>query len=329
MKWPAILLLAACGSHAGDPPAQAHTDETPAPPPVVTLPPAPPMPAVPTGLPAPPDHAITPEQVALGELLFFDGRLAADGKTSCASCHDPAHDFAGGIDKAIDGKPNLRRTPTLANLAWQRDYGWDGRYGSLDDMLVAHVRGQMGGDLDTAAGKLASPIYQAHFARAKPVAALAAYVLTRYDGDAPWDRMQASATKASKDPVIAGYAVFAGKAQCAVCHPPPLYTDLAYHKVAHSLIADDGRGRVDPTKAGAFKTPSLRGAARRMAFFHGGTQKTLDDVVDWYLMGAAAVNPDEPTLGRIQLTPAERDDLLAFVRALTATAPVPARPKLP
>jgi len=105
-----------------------------------------------------------------------------------------------------------------------------------------------------------------------------------------------------------------------VCHPPPLYTDFAYHAVAKSAFADPGRGKVDSTRVGAFKTPTLRGAAARPAFFHGATAETLDDVVDWYVSGqAAAANPSEPVLGNIHLTPDERAHLIAFVRSLTGS----------
>jgi cytochrome c peroxidase len=321
----------------------------------IVLPDPPALPAVPAGLPPPPDLGLKPEELVLGELLFFDGRLASDGKTSCASCHDPAHGYAGGIDKASDGKPNLRRTPALANLAWKTELGWDGRYASIDEQLVAHVHGQQGVELGAAMDKLvaAKATYRAHVARVTAVAssanaeraaapeavrrsiephlgplgtkaiasrALAAYVLTRYEGDSPWDRVEQSATKSSKDPVMSGYALFAGKAQCGTCHTPPLYTDLGYHRVARAVYADDGRGKLDPNKPGAFATPTLRGAARRTLFFHGGTAKSLDEVVASY--------ESNPELA-IKLTPGERDDLLAFLRALTSSAPTPARPVLP
>src|SRR5882724_11949796 len=38
----------------------------------------------------PPDNPQTPEKIALGERLFFDGRLSADGTVACSTCHDPA-----------------------------------------------------------------------------------------------------------------------------------------------------------------------------------------------------------------------------------------------
>src|SRR5207253_8739224 len=38
----------------------------------------------------------TPEKIALGQKLFFDGRLSADGAVACATCHDPARAFTDG-----------------------------------------------------------------------------------------------------------------------------------------------------------------------------------------------------------------------------------------
>src|SRR5262245_13695124 len=52
------------------------------------------------GLPAqltqsviPRDNPLTPEKIKLGQKLFFDGRLSADGTVACATCHDPARAF--------------------------------------------------------------------------------------------------------------------------------------------------------------------------------------------------------------------------------------------
>jgi cytochrome c peroxidase len=318
----------------------------------IVLPPAPPVPQPPAGLPPLPAGAaaISPEAVALGELLFFDARIASDGKTSCASCHDPAHGYAGGTDKTSAGQLNLRRTPSLVNLAWAKELGWDGRYASFDELLTAHLKGQLAAE-GALQATLELPVYRAHLARMNAPAeaaqaaqaaqaaktALEAFVLTRYEGDAPWDRIEPTSRVPARDkhggqvdPVVAGYLVFTGKGQCAVCHTPPLYTDFGYHHVTTSAVDDDGRGKIDPTKHGAFRTPSLRGAAARIAFFHDGTQKSLDQVVDWYLAAGHASDPQlDPAIHNIHLSPAERSDLLQFLRALTSTGPVPPKPILP
>ena len=307
---------------------------------MAVLPPAPPVPKPPAGLPSLPDSpalaVVTPDTVALGELLFHDARLGSDGKTSCATCHDPAHGYAGKDDTTAAGKPNLRRTPALVNLAWTKDFGWDGRYHSLDEHLAAHVRGQLGDDLEPALRRVADlPLYKAHLARVggaptdAALHALEAFVLTRYDGDSPWDRLEPTMRMpkpgAPGDPIVAGYVVFTSKGQCAVCHTPPLYTDSGYHKTFVGAFADEGRGKVDPAQAGAFRTPTLRGAANRVAFFHSGAKTTLDEVVDYYLADHAGL---DPALKKVALSPAERTSLLAFLRALSAPA-VTTKPVLP
>jgi cytochrome c peroxidase len=312
------------------------------------LPPAPPLPPVPAGLPALPDDAararITPEAVALGELLFFDPRLAADGKTSCASCHDPGRGYAGaGRTPTADGKPNLRRAPALVNLAWRRTFGWDGRYPTLVEHLRAHLRGQLGDEPAVAIARLATrPIYRAHLARqpggapaddaARALDALAAFTLTRYAGDAPWDRVERRPDAVPAE-VRAGYALFLGKAQCSICHVPPLYGDLRYHRLGLIAAHDEGRGRVEPTPSaqGAFATPTLRDAAARVAFFHDGSAPSLDAAIDWHLAGGVGqgADPSIIDLHPIALTGAERAALGAFVRALSAPAATVTRPGLP
>ncbi|HUJ57271.1 MAG TPA: cytochrome c peroxidase [Kofleriaceae bacterium] len=293
---------------------------------LVALPPAPPLPAVPEGLPPidiPP--AITPNAVALGELLFAEPRLASDGKTTCASCHDPAHGFAGGRLPTATGQPNLRAAQPLVDLAWATSFGWDGRYATLAEQLGAHVRGQLGRDLaDGVAALGSSPVYRAQFARAggatpdTALAALSAYVLTRYAG-AAWDALERATPPPELD---AGYKLFTGKAQCAVCHPPPLYTDLGFHRLGLIALHDEGRGRVDPAQAGAFATPTLRGAAARPSFFHDASARSLDAAIDWHLAGGTGQGADpsiiDPALRRVALSPIERAQLGAFVRALAA-----------
>lgn len=261
----------------------------------------PPLPDVPFGLPTPPSHPnVSAELVARGAQLFADQGLSAKGDRACATCHEPTHGFAGKTYLAADGKPNMRRTPALVNLAWSKAFGWDGRYSSIHDLLLAHIKGQLGGT-DT------SP---------ETLQALEAFVLTRYEGDAPWDRKERSALSApgsENDPVVAGYRLFMGKAGCGTCHPPPLYTDGGYHAVVDNPYNDPARASVDPAKKNAFKTPTLRGAASRIAFFHDGSAKTLADVVVHYRTAAQRF----PELADVKITEAEATQLLAFLEALT------------
>ena len=343
-----VLLLAACPK--GDKPTPKETGSG-APPPVVTavpadaaapvsveIPPAAPLPAVPQSLPALADNPrVTADAVAFGELLFFDPRLAATGTRACATCHDPARGYSGGVDPAADGKPNARRTPSLYNLAWVKNLGWDGRAAGMGALLAPHLKGQLDA-IETSSARIAAvPLYAQHIARVggtpaeAVLQALEAYVLTRYEGDTPWDSLErtertrpgANAT----NPIVAGYKVFSGKAQCAQCHTPPLYTDNRYHRIIADTHGDKGRGLVDPKLAGAFRTPTLRGAMTRGAYFHDGNRHTIDEVLAHYQSAdAAAVNP---ALAKIKLGPDEARQLGMFLNMLTNNRPALQKPTLP
>ena len=57
-------------------------------------------PAAATRAAIPPDNAQSPEKIALGQKLFFDGRLSADGTVACSTCHDPVRRQATEIGRA-------------------------------------------------------------------------------------------------------------------------------------------------------------------------------------------------------------------------------------
>ena len=321
----------------------------------VLLPPPPAAPAIPLGLPAlDPSLAQRPEAIALGELLFFDPRLSASGRTSCATCHDPDHGWADLRPRAATdaGSPNLRRTPAITNLAWEiggGGFAWDGRYATLVDLVGAHWKGQLGLAPGDAIAKLGdNPTYAAHFARqpgapnpatdaggaaAPAIEALVAYLASRYQGNAPWDGYEHGLAKVPAG-AVAGYIYFTGKAQCSNCHTPPLYTDGGFHAIGLIALADEGRGRVDPRARGAFETPSLRGAALHAPYFHDGSAATLEAAIDWHLAGGTGQHADrsiiDPALVPVALTPEERQDLILFVRSLSPEQPAPYhRPELP
>ena len=84
----------------------------------------------------------------------------------------------------------------------------------------------------------------------------------------------------------------------------------------------------DPAMEGAFKTPSLRNVALRPPYMHAGQLATLEDVIAHYNRAPqAAVGHSELARGAdahahaerkpIRLSPAEADDLAAFLRALS------------
>ena len=67
----------------------------------------------------------------LGQFLFFDARLSANGKIACASCHQPTRAFTDGRAVAQGLGRGTRHTPGLIDAAYQQWFFWDGRADSL------------------------------------------------------------------------------------------------------------------------------------------------------------------------------------------------------
>jgi cytochrome c peroxidase len=119
-----------------------------------------------------------------------------------------------------------------------------------------------------------------------------------------------------------GRQLFNGAAGCAACHSTHAFVGDAPHNTGlDATITDAGAGN------GRFKTPSLRNVAVRPLFMHDGRFQTLAQVVDFYdhgvqpnpgLDGRLRVNGGQPK--RLNLTPQQRDALVAFLGTLTDQA---------
>lgn len=134
---------------------------------------------------------------------------------------------------------------------------------------------------------------------------------------------------------------------------PPLFTDFSYANLgiprwSNSLylhlplelnpdgesFIDRGLGKTvaDPRQDGKFRVPTLRNVARTFPYGHNGYFRTLRELLEF--LTARAVEPCgktadpsctapevvanvEPWVGRLRLTPADLDDLIAFLGTLT------------
>ena len=81
--------------------------------------------------PLPPDPtnrvADDPRAAALGERLFFDPRLSANGAVACSTCHQPERDFQDGIALSKGVGVTNRRAMPIAATARAPFLFWDGR----------------------------------------------------------------------------------------------------------------------------------------------------------------------------------------------------------
>ena len=85
-------------------------------------------------------NPITQEGFDLGKKLFYDGRLSKDGNFSCASCHQQFAGFATldhNLSHGFNNQFTTRNAPGLANLAWYKEFHWDGGIANLEVQPLA------------------------------------------------------------------------------------------------------------------------------------------------------------------------------------------------
>src|SRR5712691_6965338 len=99
------------------------------------------VPAAATRAAIPPDNPQTPEKIALGQKLFFDGRLSADGTVACASCHNPALALTDGRPASIGiyGHGGERNAPTILNALYNKTQFWDDRVQTLEEQAALPI----------------------------------------------------------------------------------------------------------------------------------------------------------------------------------------------
>jgi cytochrome c peroxidase len=317
-----------------------------------------------------PRHAPTVINTGLDEVttLFWDGRVSRD---AAGKLHTPEP----GID---DGSlPEAKQlTSALAALALfpptssdPSEMGGEA-YGTTRKQIWDGIMARLlGKDRSAPPTDPWVPTYRALFAKAYPDApvadlnfghaarAIAAFITATYTAiDTPLDRWLAATTPAEKEaalpaksPERLGAALFFGKAKCANCHNGPLLSDQSFHDV--------GAPKTDffSTDTGLdgkfqFKTPPLRNVVVHPNYFHGGSFRTLERVVQHYLAPVddaqaikanaakeqqasqdgfgtpfewsdpvpdellANMDPEEILPRKLDLSPAEVDALVAFLK---------------
>lgn len=305
-------------------------------------------------VPVPADNPPTAETVALGRKLYYDARLSADNSISCANCHSPAFSFGDGkpVSSGVGGKTGTRSSPTVLNAAYNNVQFWDGRAATLEAQAAGPIANPVEMNLshEAAIGKLeADPAYRAEFEKAfgpgpitmdKVQKAIASFERTVIAGNSPFDRYQYGAEKKALSPAaIRGLAIFrdANKGNCAVCHTIEdkyaLFMDGKFHNLGVGVNAQGeltDLGRFGETKVeadkGAFRTPTLRNIAKTAPYMHDGSQKTLKEVVDFYVGGGNSNPYRDKEIKELKLNGQERADLVAFLEALTSDIPEEAKP---
>ncbi len=119
---------------------------------------------------------------------------------------------------------------------------------------------------------------------------------------------------------------FSAEANCAACHVGVNFTDEKYHNLGVGMdVAEPDMGRFvvtgDEKDKGAFKTPTLRNIVQTGPYMHDGSQRTLREVVDWYVKGGHPNATLSDKIKKFEASEQDRQDLVAFMEALTGEFP--------
>ena len=226
----------------------------------------------PLGLPAvpvPADSRLTRARIELGRKLFFDRRLSFNGTFACATCHIPEQGFTSNEMRTavgVEGRSVLRNAPTLLNVAYVEKLLLDGRETSLENQVWQPI---------TAHNEMAAPAIGWVLAKLERLAdyagrfeaaydgrgpdirnvgqALASYQRTLLAADSPFDRWRYGGEADALDAAAQrGFALFAGKAQCIVCHrveqDHALFQDHQFHNTGIGYEASFDRAGAETVR---------------------------------------------------------------------------------
>jgi cytochrome c peroxidase len=285
-------------------------------------------------------NPLTKEGVELGKTLFFDGNLSRDGTISCAECHSQpsafthhGHDLSHGIDNKI----GIRNSMPIQNMAFQKEFFWDGGVFDLDLFPIAPIENPV--EMDEKLGNVLEKLrkqekYTTLFQKAygskditteRFLKALSQFMLTLVSANSRYDkyvRKETGGTLTTEE--LEGLEIF--KQKCASCHSGELFTDLSYRNNGLPVYnkEDTGRQRISQADDDSykFKVPSLRNVAVTFPYMHDGRFYSLDAVLNHYSEGVINSKTLDDLLKNgetpgIALNKDEKTKLIAFLKTLT------------
>jgi cytochrome c peroxidase len=188
---------------------------------------------------------MTPEKVALGEKLYWDGRLSGNGAMPCSACHLPDLGWGtgGAISFGYPGTQHWRNSQTILNSAYYNKLFWEGSASSLEGQAPDAAEGGVAGNGDGSMMEMRLrfvPDYVRDFKQvfgtdwpniAQAWMAIAAFERTIVTDatKVPFDRYLAGDATAMSDAAKRGMDLFNGKAGCISCHNGALVSDQKFY----------------------------------------------------------------------------------------------------
>lgn len=303
------------------------------------------------------DTKVLAEIEKVGKLLFYDPILSGNNKRSCASCHKPTQYFTDTLTSTslqFDEKNFLpRNSPSLINAPYNHLILLDGKHISLQNQTKDVITNpiELGSNEKEVLKKVLScKEYKDAFksflkytpTEKEVTIEHISSAITLYYGKfskyySPFD-MAMNNKETLNENAKKGFNVFMSKAQCATCHFAPQFNGVKPPYVGSefevlgvpsdtnftSLSPDKGRFNVNAAKetANAFRTGTIRNAAKTAPYMHNGVFKDLEQVINFYDLGGGngkglKVNNQTLSSDSLHLTKDDKTNLIAFINSLT------------
>ena len=245
----------------------------------------------------------------LGDLLYHDTRLSADGTVSCATCHGLQ---TAGVDnkrysEGIGGQFGGVNAPTVFNSVFNFVQFWDGRAATLAEQAggpplnpvemgckdFGEIVGRLSEDRDFV--RKFTTVYPEGLSQETITDAIAEFEKTLITPDSAFDRYLKGDDDAMTAEQIEGYGLFK-EYNCATCHAGVNMGGLTYELMGQrdnyfedrdltlkSGLTDGDNGRWAQTGVERdryrFKTPGLRNVALTWPYYHDGSVGSLGEAI--------------------------------------------------
>ncbi|AFF23550.1 cytochrome-c peroxidase [Pasteurella multocida] len=254
--------------------------------------------------PIPDSVATDPLKVALGDMLYHDGRLSGDGTIQCHTCHQLKNGGVDGLDVSvgIDGLKGGINAPTVYNSVFNILQFWDGRAKDLAEQAGGPPLNpvEMGSkNWEEIIAKFEQDeAFKAKFLAVYPAIneatithAIAEFEKTLITPNSAFDRYLKGEQNALTAAQIRGYELFK-QHKCDTCHVGVamggqsfeymgLFDDYFAARGTPITEADQGRfaHTQDPADMHKFKVPTLRNIALTAPYMHDARTSDLKEAV--------------------------------------------------
>ncbi|UTD15920.1 c-type cytochrome [Tenacibaculum mesophilum] len=287
-------------------------------------------------------NPITEKGFELGKKLFYEGKLSSDGVVSCAFCHQQKFAFTHHghqLSHGVEDRVGTRNTPPIQNMAFQKQFSWDGAAFHLDIFPIIPITNpvEMDETVTNILEKLQQDaVYRKLFSQAfedgeinadNTFKAMSQFMLMMVSANSKYDKyIRVEKGGEFSEQERKGLELF--KSKCASCHTSDLFTDDAFRNNGLPInpeINDLGRMTVTLLEEDKykFKVPSLRNIELTTPYMHDGRFGSLKSVLNFYATGVQETQNLDPILKNengtigIALNEQEKENIIAFLKTLT------------